>query len=190
MPRVAIAVEPRNKVDEAELIARVLAGDRVAGRTLYEAHAPRVYRLIYRLTGDAELTRELTQDAFVRAFGQLARFRGDAAFSTWLHRIAVTVTSNGLRKVRRLRARETPLDDVLPGPGVTHRGDPDLRARLERAIDALPEACRITLVMHDVEGYTHAEIAATLGVAEGTSKSRLFDARTRLRAALADYARE
>jgi RNA polymerase sigma-70 factor, ECF subfamily len=189
MPRVAIAVENRDKVDESELIARVIAGDRIAGRTLYEQHAPRVYRLVYRLTGDAELTRELTQDTFVRAFSQLARFRGDAAFSTWLHRIAVTVTSNGLRKVRRLRARETPLDEVL-GSGSTHRGDPDLRVRLERAIDALPEAHRVTVVMHDIEGYTHAEIAAALGVAEGTSKSRLFDARARLRAALADFARE
>jgi RNA polymerase sigma-70 factor (ECF subfamily) len=207
MPIVAIAAEQRGQVEEPVLIARVLAGDRHAARALYDAHAPRIHRLINRLTGDAEMARELTQDTFVRAFAQLDRFRGDAALATWLHRIALSVTSNGLRKVRRLRARESSLEEVTgegwpPGrartDGAAHalhaRGradvDPDLRARLADAIDALPETLRVTLVMHDIEGYTHAEIAAATGVAEGTSKSRLFDARARLRVALADFAAE
>lgn len=204
MPFAATVVEQRDPVDEPALITRVLAGDRDAARVLYDAHAPRIYRLIYRLTGDSELGRELTQDTFVRAFAQLARFRGEAALATWLHRIAVTVTSNGMRKVRRLRERETPFEDAFDDAGGSgmvphdemvvhshaHRAeiDPDLRARLGEAIGALPESLRVTLVMHDLEGYTHAEIAATTGVAEGTSKSRLFDARARLRVALADFA--
>ena len=89
--RTAFALQTTPKVNEPELIARVLAGDRLAGRELYDAHAPRVFRLAYRLTGDAELAREFTQDTFVRAFHRLADFRGDAAFSTWIHRITVTV---------------------------------------------------------------------------------------------------
>ena len=190
MPRAAIARDESVPVDERTLIARILDGDRVAGRQLYDAHAPRVHRLVYRLCGDAELARDFTQDAFVRAFDQLSRFRGDAAFGTWLHRIAVTVTLNGMRKVKRLRERETTLDDNPALGTVSHRVDPDLRSRMEAAINALPEGTRLTLIMHDIEGYTHAEIAEVLGIAEGTSKSRLFEARGRLRHALAAFAKE
>src|SRR2546430_8980875 len=101
----AVAVEaseaikaPRYVSREPELIARVLAGDRVAARELYDAHAPRVFRLAFRLTGDADLAREFTQGTYVRAFAQLSKFRGDAALSTWLHRITVTVVSNAMRR--------------------------------------------------------------------------------------------
>ena len=170
------------------MIARVLAGDRIAARDLYDAHAPRVFRLAFRLTGDADLAREFTQDTFVRAFAQLPKFRGDAALSTWLHRITVTVVSNAMRRVKRFRQRETDLEDVHPigseGSGV----DPVLRDRLHRAISDLPEIYRTTLIMHDIEGYTHTEIAEVLGVAEGTCKSRLSVARAQLRETLADLA--
>lgn len=193
MTRTAFALQTTPQVNEPELIARVLAGDRTAGRELYDAHAPRVFRLAYRLTGDAELAREFTQDTFVRAFHRLADFRGDAAFSTWIHRITITVVANAMRKVRRLRERETGLDDLdtlHPIRPETRRIDPDLRERLARAIDALPDIYRTTLIMHDLEGYTHTEIAAVLRVAEGTCKSRLSAARSQLRAALADFAKE
>jgi RNA polymerase sigma-70 factor (ECF subfamily) len=177
-------------VSEPDLIARVLAGDRIAARDLYDAHSPRVFRLAFRLTGDHALAREFTQDTFVRAFGQLAKFRGDSALSTWLHRITVTVVANAMRKVKRFRERETDLEDVHPigsdSPGV----DPVLRERLHRAIVDLPEIYRITVIMHDLEGYTHTEIAEVLGVAEGTCKSRLSQARAQLRTALADLAPE
>jgi len=180
-------------VNEPELIARVLAGDRLAGRELYNAHAPRVFRLAYRLTGNAELAREFTQDTFVRAFQRLADFRGDAAFSTWIHRITITVVANAMRTVRRLRERQTDLSDLdalHPANATVRRLDPDLRERLGKAIDALPEIYRTTLIMHEMEGYTHTEIAEVLGVAEGTCKSRLSAARSQLRAALADFAKE
>jgi len=177
-------------VKEPELIARVLAGDRVAARELYDAHAPRVFRLAFRLTGDGDLAREFTQDTFVRAFQQLGKFRGDSALSTWLHRITVTVVANAMRKVKRIRLRETDLEEAHPLSSEPSRIDPDLRERLARAIDDLPEIYRTTLVMHDLEGYTHTEIAETLGVAEGTCKSRLSVARAQLRAALADFAKE
>ena len=132
--RPVVALPSTYQVSEPDLIARVLAGDRIAARQLYDAHAPRVFRLAFRLTGDDDLAREFTQDTFVRAFGQLSRFRGDSALSTWLHRITVTVVANAMRKVKRFRERETDLEDVHPigsdGTGV----DPVLRERLHRAI--------------------------------------------------------
>ena len=190
MTRTVVALQTPYRVSEPDLIARVLAGDRIAARELYDAHSPRVFRLAFRLTGDADLAREFTQDTFVRAFAQLARFRGDSALSTWLHRITVTVVANAMRKVKRFRERETDLEDVHPtgsdGAGV----DPVLRDRLHRAIDDLPEIYRTTLIMHDIEGYTHTEIAEVLGVAEGTCKSRLSQARAQLRGVLRDLAPE
>ncbi len=186
--RPAVALQTDNRVSEPELISRVLAGDRIAARELYDAHSPRVFRLAFRLTGDADLAREFTQDTFVRAFSQLARFRGDSALSTWLHRVTVTVVANAMRKVKRFREREAPLEDVHPFIGSDSGVDPVLRDRLHRAIDALPEIYRTTVIMHDIEGYTHTEIAEVLGVAEGTCKSRLSQARAQLRAALSDLA--
>ena len=175
---------------EPELIARVVAGDRLAARELYDAHAPRVFRLAFRLTGESELARELTQETFIRAFAQLGRFRGESALSTWLHRVTLSVVSNAMRKIKRFRARETDLDEATSMAAETRRADPDLRDKLHRAIDELPEIYRVTLVMHDVEGYTHEEIANVLGVAEGTCKSRLSVARAQLREKLAPYAKE
>ena len=181
---------PRYVSREPELIARVVAGDRLAARELYDAHAPRVFRLAFRLTGESELARELTQETFIRAFAQLGRFRGESALSTWLHRVTLSVVSNAMRKIKRFRARETDLDEATSMAAETRRADPDLRDKLHRAIDELPEIYRVTLVMHDVEGYTHEEIANVLGVAEGTCKSRLSVARAQLREKLAPYAKE
>ena len=175
---------------EPELIARVVAGDRLAARELYDAHVERVFRLAFRLTGEAELARELTQESFVRAFAQLGRFRGESALSTWLHRVTISVVSNAMRKVKRFRARETDLDEAGLISVDSRVADPDLREKLHRAIDELPEIYRTTFVMHDVEGYTHEEIANVLGVAEGTCKSRLSVARAQLREKLAPFAKE
>jgi len=187
----ATAIASDRRVTESELIARVIAGDRVAARELYDAHAPRVYRLAFRLTGDGDLARESTQDVFVKAFRQLVNFRGDAALATWLHRITVTVSANAMRKVKRLRERETDLDQRdASGSLRSDDVDPVLRDKLHRAIDALPEIYRMTLIMHDIEGYTHIEIAQSLGVAEGTCKSRLSLARAKLRAALSGLEEE
>ena len=191
MTSPAVAVEAQRFVNrEPELIARVVAGDRLAARELYDAHAPRVFRLAFRFTGDGELARELTQETFIRAFAQLSRFRGDSALATWLHRVTISVVSNGMRKVKRFRARETDLEEAALLAVETPRADPDLRDKLHRAIDALPEIYRTTLVLHDVEGYTHEEIANVLGVAEGTCKSRLSVARAQLREKLAPFAKE
>jgi RNA polymerase sigma-70 factor (ECF subfamily) len=175
---------------EPELIARVVAGDRLAARELYDAQAPRVFRLAFRLTGDEDLAREMTQETFVRAFAQLDKFRGESALSTWLHRVTLSVVSNAMRKVKRFRARETDLDEALTISAPANEADIDLKESLHRAIDELPDIYRTTLVMHDVEGYTHEEIATVLGVAEGTCKSRLSVARAQLREKLAHFAKE
>lgn len=175
-------------MDERALVARAAAGEPDAQRALYDAHVDRVYRLSFRLAGDDDLARDFTQDAFIRAFSKLGEFRGESAFGTWLHTIAVSVALNGLRKVKRLRSRETVLEDAELLGSVPRRADPDLRDRLRAAIDDLPPGYRTVFVMHDVEGFTHEEIGRALGVETGTSKAQLFRARARLREWLADFA--
>ena len=177
-------------MDEKQLIQRVLEGDPAAERALYDAHVERVYRLAYRMAGDEDLAQEFTQETFIRAFDKLRSFRGEAALSTWLHSIAVSVTLNGLRKVKRDRGRSVELDDA-PALGVDPAPvEPTLRRRLRQAIDALSDRYRTVFVMHDIEGYTHEEIGTALDVATGTSKAMLFRARTKLREQLADVAKE
>jgi len=177
-------------VDDRELIGRVLAGDARAERELYDAHVDRVFRLVYRMVGDSHRAQDYTQEAFIRGFRRLADFRGDSALSTWLCSIAISVTLNGLRGLKRAREREVGLDQAPAIGARPVEADPDLKVRMRRAIDGLPEGYRTVFVMHDVEGYTHQEIATTLGVQPGTSKAQLFRARARLREALADFARD
>ena len=174
------------------MVERALDGDESASRQLYDAHVDRVFRLSYRMTGEEDLARECTQEAFIRAFERLHQFRGDAALSTWLHSITVSVTLNALRKLKRTRGREVELDVELDAAHSARprRAEPDLKERLHAAIDGLPDIYRTVFVMHDVEGYTHEEIGDTLAVATGTSKARLFRARRMLREELADFAEE
>lgn len=177
-------------VSDAELIDRVLAGDPGAERELYDAHVDRVFRLVYRMAGDLDRAQDWVQETFIRAFRKLGEFRGDSALSTWLCAIAMSVSLNGLRKVRRAREREVALDDALPVGFTPREAEPDLKARLAAAIDDLPEGYRAVFVMHDVEGFTHEEIGRVLGVQPGTSKAQLFRARAKLRHALAAFARD
>lgn len=173
------------------LIERARSGDAGAFRKLYDTHVDRVYRLAYRMCGEDDMARDMTQETFIRVHQRMGQFRGDAAFSTWLHSIAVSVTLNGLRKVKRIRSREEVLDESTPLAATqAPRAEPDLRERLSAAIAALPEIYRSVFVMHDLEGYNHMEIATALEVAEGTSKARLSRARARLREALDDFAPE
>ncbi|MFN2397603.1 MAG: RNA polymerase sigma factor [Gemmatimonadaceae bacterium] len=177
-------------MDERQLITRAIAGDPSAERTIYETNVDRVYRLAFRLAGDDDLARDFTQETFIRAFRNMSEFRQQSTLATWLHSIAVSVTLNGLRKVKRFRAREGSYDEALTIGASPRRAEPDLKERLALAIDALPEGYRTVFVMHDVEGYTHEEIGAALGVQPGTSKAQLFRARAKLRDALADFAQE
>ncbi len=176
--------------NERLLVARVLEGDRIAARELYDTHVHRVFRLAFRLSGDEEQAHELVQETFIRAFGQLKNFRGDSAFGTWIHQVTVSVAANTRRRNKR-HERETDFDSVEPiAASERDEIEPDLKERLHEAIDSLPEIYRTTFVMHDVEGYTHIEIAAATGVAVGTCKSRLFIARGKLRSILAPFMKE
>jgi RNA polymerase sigma-70 factor (ECF subfamily) len=176
-------------VTDSQLVARCLAGDRSAERALYDAHVDRVFRLAYRLAGDTDLAQDFTQETFIRAFQRLGQYRGDASLSTWLHTIATSVSLNGMRSVTRMRTRSAPVEELsdLPAGGAAPAPH-DLRERLHAAIDSLSAKLRPVFVMHDVEGYTHDEIGTALGIPVGTSKARLFDARAKLRAALALFA--
>ena len=177
-------------MESESLVARVLAGDPNAERALYDAHVDRVYRLVYRMVGDGELAAEYTQDTFIRTFERLATFRGEAALSTWIGSIAISVVYNGQRKAGRRRSREVDLEHAEPLATPSREAEPDLKIRLARAIDSLPEGYRTVFLMHDVEGFTHGEIGATLGIQEGTSKAQLSRARARLRKELAAFAGE
>ena len=177
-------------MDDRDLIARVLAGDPTAERALYDAHVDRVYRMVYRIVGDMDQATDCVQETFIKAFRRLADFRGESALGTWIGAIAMSVALNALRKVKRFRQREMPLDEAPEIGRPAAAGDPHLRARLHGAIDALPEGYRAVFLMHDVEGYTHDEIANVLGIAEGTCKSRLSVARSQLREKLGAFAKE
>ena len=174
--------------NDRETIARALAGDPAAERELYDRHVERVYRMVYRMAGDAETAREYTQDTFVRAFERLGTFRGESAFSTWLGSIAISVALNGLRVRKRRNEREQDLELADTIAGKRERIEPDLREKLRDAMEQLPEGYRAVLVLHELEGYTHEEIGAMLGIETGTSKAQLFRARATLRDVLAPHA--
>lgn len=169
-------------MNENDCIRRAQHGDAVAIRELYRRYAPRVHAVVRRLAGDDALAEDWAQEAWVRVFRALPGFRGDARFSTWLHRIAVNSALHGRRWRERRVGREV---ELPPGNEGTARSDHVvLRISLQRALDDLPAGMRQIIVLHDVEGYTHEEIGELLGIAPGTSKSQLFKARARLRTTL------
>jgi RNA polymerase sigma-70 factor (ECF subfamily) len=173
-------------LEERRLISRILAGDAAAERQLYETHVDRVFRLAYRMTGNATQAEDLTQDTFIRAFDRLADFRGDAPFAGWLHRVATSVILTGLRKRKKVQDVESLRDDLEWVAGSGPRDDPDLRRSIDRAVDGLDDNHRLAFVMHDIEGYTHLEIATAVDAPVGTIKARLSRARQKLRDALND----
>jgi len=172
-----------SSVPVSALVRRAQAGDRAAFERLYQDHVGRIYALCLRLTGDPEEAMERTQDAFVRAWHGLGSFRGDAAFSTWLHRLAVNVVLTERRSIgRRERRVSAAAADV--GPAYEPAPRAGLGVDLERAIAGLPPGARAVFVLYDVEGYGHQEIAQMTGIAAGTSKAQLHRARRLLREAL------
>jgi RNA polymerase sigma-70 factor, ECF subfamily len=164
---------------ESQLIRLAADGEARAIRTLYDRYAPRVYAVVRRIAGDDDLAQDYAQEAWIRAIRALPTFRGDARFSTWLHRIAVNAALQALRKSETRRKREAPIPDQIPI--APNGGDALLQKQLERALDTLPEGMRRVLMLHDVEGFTHEEIGDSLGVTSGTSKSQLFKARAKMR---------
>ncbi len=166
-------------MSEAQLIERASGGDPLAARTLYERYAPRVYAVVRRIAGDDDTAKDYAQEAWIRAFRALPTFRGDARFSTWIHRIAVNSALQALRSSETRTKRQVEMPDAIP---IAPSGrDVLLEERLEEALDRVPQGMRRVLILHDVEGYTHEEIGEMLGINSGTSKSQLFKARAKMR---------
>ena len=185
--RPALPVRVRRAIPTrpmTELVERAQAGDDAAFEALYRTHLGRVHALCLRLSGEAQAATELTQDVFVRVWQALPSFRGESAFTSWLHRVALNVflgqrRASG-RRERRVFATDEPAGLERPGES----DSPETGLDLEQAIAGLPEGARLVFVMHDVEGYQHGEIGRMIGIAEGTSKAQLFRARRLLREAL------
>jgi RNA polymerase sigma-70 factor (ECF subfamily) len=177
-----------DKPTEAEAIERAKQGDAEAFEFLYSLHKRRVYSLCLRMTGNPASAEDLTQEAFLQLFRKISTFRGESAFSTWLHRMSVNVV---LMQLRKKNLPVVPLDDSADGDEETARkepGGPDERLagsidrlQLQRAVDELPPGYRTIFVLHDVEGYEHNEIAGMIGCSIGNSKSQLHKARLKLR---------
>jgi RNA polymerase sigma-70 factor (ECF subfamily) len=169
---------------EADLVRAARGGDLAAFERLYRSTVRLVYALCLRMSGDATRAEELTQDVFVRAWRKLATFRGESAFATWLTRLAVNVVLSE-RRGRSRREERYPLSGDLEAFGVAApAAHPGAALDLERAIAGLPNGARRVFVLHDVEGWGHAEIARATGLAIGTCKSHLHRARALLREVL------
>jgi RNA polymerase sigma-70 factor (ECF subfamily) len=180
-------IEPAEGVNPQDDVTRAARGDRHAFERLYHKHVDRIFSLCTRMVGDRSRAEELTQDAFVRAWEKLNQFRGDSAFSTWLHRLAVNVVLNDRQTERRRRDKQDDsIDDVdtMAHADVRPSPVPGLSIDLERAIATLPPGARKVFVLHDVEGFTHDEIGDMLGVTAGGCKAQLHRARMLLREAL------
>ncbi len=183
---------------EAEAIRRAQSGDAAAFEFLYQLHSRRVYALCLRMLGNPADAEDLAQEAFLQLFRKIATFRGESAFSTWLHRMTVNVV------LMRLRKKSLPTDsleetiepDAESSAPKRDVGAPDLRlsgavdrVNLERSVEKLPPGYRTVFVLHDVQGYEHNEIADIMGCSVGNSKSQLHKARTRLRELLQEEIR-
>jgi RNA polymerase sigma-70 factor (ECF subfamily) len=167
-------------------VQRAIGGDEAAMRALWSRHAPHIDVVVRRLVGgDHDLAADVAQEVWIQIFRALPTYRGDSQFGTWAHRIAVNRTLNALRQRRRLASLET---NDIDEESVSVDPDADrniLAASIEAATAQLSPGARAVFVMHDVEGFTHEEIAATLGITSGGSKSQLFKARAKLRKLLA-----
>jgi RNA polymerase sigma-70 factor, ECF subfamily len=188
-PRASGPLKPES-VTVNDAIRRAQLGDAAAFETIYELNSRRVYALCLRMSGDPVEAEDLTQEAFLQLFRKIHTFRGESAFSSWLHRLTANIV---LMRFRKKRPVQVSLDEMTSPDGEKERpaleiGGPDLRlagvfdrVNLHTAIEQLPEGYRSMFLLHDVQGYEHKEIADMLGCSIGNSKSQLHKARKRLR---------
>ncbi len=171
-----------DKAAARELIRRAQAGDVDAFEILYSEHSPRSYALCLRLmAGDTSDATELLQDVFIKAWRRLDTFRGDSAFTSWLHRLTVNTMLENTRSEGRRTARILPMEDTSRLASAARASGIELKMDMESAIASLPKGARLAFVLHDVEGYQHQEIAEQLSVTVGTVKAQLHRARRLLR---------
>ena len=169
---------------DALTVRRAIDGDERALRTLWSQHSPHIDAVVRRLVGDPDMAADIAQEVWIQIFRALPSYRGESQFGTWAHRIAVNRTLNALRRVRRIAKVETDIEDDVAT--VEHDSDRALlAASIEEAAAKLSPGARTVFLLHDVEGYTHEEIAHELGITTGGSKSQLFKARAKLRRLLA-----
>ena len=171
-----------DKAASLERIQRARTGDVDAFELLYREHSPRIYALCLRLkAGDKSDATELLQDVFIKAWRRLDTFRGDSAFVSWLHRLAVNTMLENARSDQRRTTRVLPMEDTSRLAGAARSSGIESRMDMESAIASLPKGARLAFVLHDVEGYQHQEIAEQLSVTVGTVKAQLHRARRLLR---------
>lgn len=183
---MASTAAPPEQADPQALIHGAQGGDVRSFEALYRLHAPRVYALCLRMAGDPTQAEEWAQEAWVRAWERLPGFRGESAFTTWLHRLTVNLILDRRRGEQRWAKRFESVAEYGPyeESAPTREAHPGHRMDLEQAVATLPEGARTVFLLYDVEGYKHQEIAHRLGVAEGTVKAQLHRARKMLREAL------
>src|SRR4030088_706336 len=198
-PDASTSRQSTKPVTEAEAIRLAQAGDAAAFEFLYHLHGRRVYALCLRMVNNPADAEDLMQEAFLQLFRKISTFRGESAFSTWLHRLTVNVV---LMRLRKKSLQTDSLEETLDPEGDNTGpkkdvGAPDLRlsgavdrVNLERCVQQLPPGYRTVFVLHDVQGYEHNEIADIMGCSVGNSKSQLHKARTRLRDLLQEEVRE
>lgn len=162
------------------LIQRAVSGDERAMRQLWSQHAPHIDAVVRRLVGDADQAADIAQEVWIQVFRALPTYRGESQFATWAHRIAVNRTLNALRRTKRIAKAETEIDEDTAWVENTAEHS-ILAGTIQEAAQRLSPGARTVFMMHDVEGYTHEEIATALGITTGGSKSQLFKARARLR---------
>jgi RNA polymerase sigma-70 factor (ECF subfamily) len=170
--------------DESELIRRARQGDQRAFAQLYRGHVGRVHALCQRMTANVPRAEELTQTVFVTLWEKLNLFRGESAFATWLHRLAVNTVLMDFRATRRREARVFGTDDPAAFESPSSPPPAGMRLDLEQAIALLPPGARAVFVLHDIEGYTHEEIAGLMELETGTTKAQLHRARKLLQETL------
>jgi RNA polymerase sigma-70 factor, ECF subfamily len=172
-----MASEPRDE----ELVRRAVGGEQAAFGILVERHQRRVYNLALRMTGREDDARDATQDAFLTALRKLSSFRGDAAFTTWLHRVTVNACYDLLRRRGRAAVLEREGEQALePPPAPDHADQVDLSIDVRRALLEIPEDYRVVMLLHDVHDLPYEEVAAVVGIPVGTVKSRLHRGRVAL----------
>jgi RNA polymerase sigma-70 factor (ECF subfamily) len=169
------AVTEQGLLDEQVWVERARHADTSAFESLYRLHVDKVYGLCLRMTGNAAEAEDCTQEAFIQAWNKLSKFRGDSAFSTWIHRIAVNSVLGRMRKSRREQDRIQAVTDI--SPAMETPGDNGNFEDLQKAVDDLPDGARHVFVLHAVYGYSHDETGNMLGIATGTSKAQLHRAK-------------